>query len=134
MLVRSPGNDGGGSQRTQTGNDTDSKGKKENNRGAHRRRNCPLPVELSRKNWQAPQVCDARSHYLLTLFKFSHDYLLDKSKASWSNSFMDSNPHFFLGLAAAASFRMSLLIDASNFLVGTRSSNFFLPLSNGGLL
>ena len=51
---------------------------------------------------------------------------------------MDSNPHFFLGLAAErlawAIFRMSLLMDASNFRVGTFSKSFFLPSSIGGVL
>jgi hypothetical protein len=51
---------------------------------------------------------------------------------------MDSNSHFFLGLAAdlalAASCRMSLLIEASNLRVGTFSNNSFLPLSIGGVL
>ena len=51
---------------------------------------------------------------------------------------MDSNYFFLKGLAADAValtiFRMSFLIEASNFLVGTLSSNFFLPLSNGGSL
>jgi len=42
---------------------------------------------------------------------------------------MDSNPHFFLGLAAAANCRMSFLIDASSFLVGTFSKSFLRPLS-----
>jgi hypothetical protein len=44
---------------------------------------------------------------------------------------MDAN--YFLGLVleAAASFRMSLLIEASNFRVGTFSKSFFRPLSNG---
>ena len=52
---------------------------------------------------------------------------------------MDSNPHFFLGLAAEADARMvrrmSFLIDASNFLVGTRFNSLFrLSLSIGGSL
>ncbi|MGB7282921.1 MAG: hypothetical protein WBE13_11720 [Candidatus Acidiferrum sp.] len=46
---------------------------------------------------------------------------------------MSSKPHpFFVlagGLAAAASFRISFLIEASNFLVGTFSKSFFLPSS-----
>jgi|SRR6266478_6985554 len=42
---------------------------------------------------------------------------------------MDANYFFGLGLAAAASFRMSLLIEASNLRVGTFSKSFFLPLS-----
>ena len=48
---------------------------------------------------------------------------------------MDSKPHFFLGLAADALalsiFRMSFLMEASNLRVGTFSSNFFRPSSNG---
>jgi hypothetical protein len=52
--------------------------------------------------------------------------------------FMDSNPHFFLGLAAdlacAAILRISLLIEASNLRVGTFSNSFFLPSSIGGVL
>jgi len=48
---------------------------------------------------------------------------------------MDSNPHFFLGLAAErlalAIFRMSFLMEASNLRVGTFSSSFFRPSSNG---
>jgi len=63
------------------------------------------------------------------------DYLLDKSYATWFNSFMDSNPHFFLGLAAEAValsiFRMSFLIEASSLRVGTFSNSFFRPSSNG---
>jgi hypothetical protein len=50
---------------------------------------------------------------------------------------MGNKPHVFFGLevlAAFAMFRMSLLIEASNFLVGTCSNNFFLPLSIGGVL
>lgn len=51
---------------------------------------------------------------------------------------MDSNPHFFLGLAAErltwAIFRMSFLMLASNVLVGTRLISFFRPSSNGGSL
>lgn len=60
------------------------------------------------------------------------DYLLDKSKASWSNPFMDANYFFGLGLAAAASFRMSLFIEASSFRVGTFFNNSFLPFSMRG--
>jgi hypothetical protein len=51
---------------------------------------------------------------------------------------MDSNPHFFLGLAAEAVvlsvFRMSFLMLASNVLVGTLLISFFRPSSNGGSL
>jgi len=52
---------------------------------------------------------------------------------------MDSNPHFFLGLAVtglaeATTLRKSFLMLASNFRVGTRFNSFFLPSSNGGLL
>ena len=51
---------------------------------------------------------------------------------------MDANYFFGLGLAAdlacAAIFRMSLLIEASSFLVGTFSKSFFLPSSNGASL
>jgi hypothetical protein len=47
---------------------------------------------------------------------------------------MDSKTHFLLGLAADAdtfrAFRMSFLMDASNFLVGTRFSSFLRPSSN----
>ena len=45
---------------------------------------------------------------------------------------MDSKPHFFLGLAAEASFRMSFLMDAINFRVGTLFSSSFLPFSMRG--
>ena len=79
--------------------------------------------------------------FILKGFKccvLEQDYLLDKSKASWSNSFMDSNLHFFLGLAADALalsiFRMSFLIEARSFRVGTFSKSFFLPSSIGGVL
>ncbi len=48
---------------------------------------------------------------------------------------MDSNSHFFLGLAAEAValsiFRMSFLIEASSLRVGTFSNSFFRPSSNG---
>jgi len=47
---------------------------------------------------------------------------------------MDSNPHFFFGLAAATTLRKSFLMLASNFRVGTCFNSFFLPASNGGLL
>ncbi len=51
---------------------------------------------------------------------------------------MESNPHFFFGLAAAADSRMvcrmSFLMLASNFRVGTRFNSFFRPSSNGSLL
>jgi len=51
---------------------------------------------------------------------------------------MESKPHFLFGLAAAADARMvrrmSFLMLASSFRVGTRLSNFFLPSSNGDLL
>ena len=60
------------------------------------------------------------------------DYLLDKSSFSCSNSLMDNNSHFFLSLAAAAICRKSLLMLASNFRVGTFSSNFLRPFSMGG--
>jgi hypothetical protein len=62
------------------------------------------------------------------------DYLLDKSTFACFNSFMESNPHFFLGLAAAASFRKSFLIEVSNFLVGTFRNSSLLPLSMRGVL
>jgi hypothetical protein len=46
---------------------------------------------------------------------------------------MESNPHFFLGLLATADARMvrrmSFLIEASSFLVGTRLNSSFLPFS-----
>ncbi len=48
------------------------------------------------------------------------------------------SPHFFFGLAAAADARMvcrmSFLMLASNFRVGTRFSSFFRPSSIGGSL
>jgi len=44
---------------------------------------------------------------------------------------MDANYFFGLGLAAAASFRMSRLTEASSFRVGTFSNSFFRPSSNG---
>jgi len=47
---------------------------------------------------------------------------------------MVANYFFGLGLAEDASFRISLLIEASSFLVGTFSNNCFLPLSIGGVL
>jgi hypothetical protein len=48
---------------------------------------------------------------------------------------MESNPHFFFGLAAARIVRrMSFLMLASSFRVGTCFSNFFRPSSNGSLL
>ncbi len=47
---------------------------------------------------------------------------------------MESKPHFFLGLAAASVLRMSFLMLASSFRVGTRFNNFFRPSSNGSLL
>jgi len=51
---------------------------------------------------------------------------------------MDSNPHFFFGLAEErlrwASFRMSFLMEASNLRVGTFSNSFFRPSSNGASL
>ena len=51
---------------------------------------------------------------------------------------MESNPHFFFGLAAAEESRifcrMSLLMLASNFRVGTCFNSFFRPSSNGSLL
>jgi len=51
---------------------------------------------------------------------------------------MDSNPHFFLGLAAAAVvrsiFRISFLMEASSLRVGTFSKSFFRPSSNGASL
>lgn len=65
---------------------------------------------------------------------YNHDYSVDKSQASCSNPFMDSNSHFFLRLAEATILRMSFLMLASNFRVGTRFSSFFLPSSNGSLL
>src|SRR6266478_4526902 len=58
-----------------------------------------------------------------------HDYLLDKSTPAWSNPFMASNHHFFLGLAAATTLRMSFFMLASNLRVGTCFSNLRLPLS-----
>jgi hypothetical protein len=47
---------------------------------------------------------------------------------------METNPHFFFGLATASVLRMSFLMLASNFRVGTRFNNFFRPSSNGSLL
>jgi hypothetical protein len=51
---------------------------------------------------------------------------------------MGSNYFFFNGFPAEAvgrmAFRMSCLMLASNFRVGTCFNNFFLPASNGGLL
>jgi len=47
---------------------------------------------------------------------------------------MDSKPHFFLRLADATIWRMSFLMLASNFRVGTRFNSFFRPSSNGSLL
>jgi hypothetical protein len=51
---------------------------------------------------------------------------------------MDSNSHFFKGLAdeavALSVFRMSFLMLASNVLVGTFLISFFLPSSNGASL
>jgi len=47
---------------------------------------------------------------------------------------MDANYFFGLGLTADANFRMSFLIEASSFRVGTFSNNSFLPLSIGGVL
>jgi hypothetical protein len=47
---------------------------------------------------------------------------------------MVANYFFGLGLEAVASFRMSLLIEANSFRVGTFSNNCFLPLSIGGVL
>lgn len=44
---------------------------------------------------------------------------------------MDANYFFFNLLADAASFRMSRLIEASSFRVGTFLMSFFLPSSNG---
>jgi len=44
---------------------------------------------------------------------------------------MDANYFFGLGLAAAASFRMSRFTEAISFRVGTFSSNLFRPSSNG---
>jgi len=50
---------------------------------------------------------------------------------------MASNSHFLLDLAGGAGFfsasRMSLLMEASNVLVGTFFKSFFLPSSTGGL-
>jgi len=45
---------------------------------------------------------------------------------------MDSNPHFFLGLAEAANFRMSFLMEAISFRVGTFFNSSFLPFSMRG--
>ena len=48
---------------------------------------------------------------------------------------MNSDPHFFLGLAdAATTLRKSFLIEASSFLVGTRFNSSFLPFSMRGSL
>ena len=51
---------------------------------------------------------------------------------------MATNPYFPFLLAAASALRMvcrkSFLMLASNFLVGTCFSSFFLPSSNGVLL
>jgi hypothetical protein len=44
---------------------------------------------------------------------------------------MDAIYFFGLGLAAAASFRMSFLIEASSLRVETFSNIFFRPSSNG---
>lgn len=77
-------------------------------------------------------------HIAAAMKNSDKDYSLDKSKASWSNFFMDSNPHFFFGLAADADalivLRMSFLMLASNFRMGTRLNSFFRPSSNGSLL
>jgi hypothetical protein len=72
------------------------------------------------------------------LKRLKQDYILDKSQVARQNCLMVSKPHVFFDLAggrdAWAIFRMSLLIEASSFLVGTCSNNFFLPLSIGGVL
>ncbi len=51
---------------------------------------------------------------------------------------MFSKPHFFLGLADAVAsltnLRMSLLMEAINFRVGTFLSSFCLPFSMRGVL
>ncbi len=47
---------------------------------------------------------------------------------------MESNPHFFLRLADAVILRMSFLMLASSFRVGTFFSSFFRPSSNWSLL
>jgi hypothetical protein len=68
-----------------------------------------------------------------------HYYSLDKSSLGDHTSFMEATGHPFLGLEAeweaCITFRKSLLMLASNFLVGTffSSSRFFLS-SNGGSL
>jgi membrane-bound metal-dependent hydrolase YbcI (DUF457 family) len=58
--------------------------------------------------------------------------------ASWDYLLMDSNSHFFLGLAAAAdaltAFRKSFLILASKVLVEIFLISFFRPSSIGGSL
>jgi hypothetical protein len=62
------------------------------------------------------------------------DYSLDKSSGTWDTLLMESKSHFFFGLAAASVLRMSFLMLASNFRVGTCFNNFFRPSSNGSLL
>jgi hypothetical protein len=64
------------------------------------------------------------------------DYSLDKSSAFPYIPIMDSKSQRFFGLEAAAEARIacrkSLLMDASNFLVGTFFSKSFLPFSMRG--
>jgi hypothetical protein len=66
------------------------------------------------------------------------DYSLDKSRAFPYILSMDSNYFFFKGFPAEAvdrmAFRMSCLMLASNFRVGTCFNSFFLPSSIGGSL
>lgn len=61
------------------------------------------------------------------------DYSLDKSNIPVHNLRMDNNSHFFLGLGwAFMDCRKSLLMEASNFRVGTFFSSSFLPFSTRG--
>src|SRR5260370_33388776 len=63
----------------------------------------------------------------------AQDYSLDKSYVTWDTFLMESNPQFFFGLAAASVLRMSFLMLASNFRVGTCFNSFLRPASNGDL-
>ena len=79
----------------------------------------------------------ALSRPLTPLFPIhtDHDYLLDKSTWILYSPFMDSKPHFFLGLRADAVIaRKSFLMLASNLRVDTFLISFFLPSSNGASL
>ena len=86
----------------------------------------------------APCKCRKERTYGRDLFIREQDYSLDKSSLSWDDLLMESNPHFFFGLADAADARivrrMSFLMLASNFRVGTCFNSFFRPSSNGSLL